>query len=70
MKNSILSLLVACGLLFMGSAAYAQVDGECQSIGGSIIGASNQIDRGINVVNNCNALLAAEQQPVQEGPDD
>lgn len=57
MKNTILSLLVACGLLFVGSAAYAQVNGECQSIGGSIIGASNQIAQGINVVNNCIAVL-------------
>jgi hypothetical protein len=57
MKNTILSLVVACGLLFVGSDVYAQVDGECQAIGGPIVGASNQIAQGVNVVNNCNAIL-------------
>lgn len=58
-KNTILSLLVACGLLLVGSAAYAQpVDSQCQSIGARAVGANNQLTRGINVVNNCNAFLA------------
>lgn len=56
-KNTILSLLVACGLLLVGSAAYAQVDGQCQSIGARTAGANNQLTSGINVVNNCNTLL-------------
>ena len=69
MKNTILSLLVACGLLFVGSAAYAQVDGECQSIGGPIVGASNQIAQGINVVNNCIAVLAGVTESAVAGCD-
>ncbi len=58
-KNTILSLLVACGLLLVGSAAYAQVNGQCNSIGVRALGADNQIARGINVVNNCEVILAS-----------
>jgi len=57
-KNMILSLVVACGLLLVGSAAYAQpVDGRCASIGARTVGASNQLTQGINVANNCNAFI-------------
>ena len=56
-KNTILSLVVACALLLVGSAAYATVDGQCNSIGARATGANNQLTRGINVVNNCNAFL-------------
>ena len=42
-KNTILSLLVTCGLLLVGSAAYAQVNGQCQSIGARSLGLVNQI---------------------------
>jgi len=57
MRNMILSLVVACGLLLVGPAAYAKVDGSCQSIGAMSIGLVNQIDQGINVVENCFAFL-------------
>ena len=52
-KNTILSLLVACGLLLVSPAANAQgANGQCTSIVAQITGAYNQIDQGINVVNN------------------
>ncbi len=45
-KNTILSLMVACGLLLGGSAAYAQdpqVDGECQSLGSTSLRLFQQV---------------------------
>jgi hypothetical protein len=57
MRNSILALFVASGMLLVGSAAYG-TDGTCQGIGARLIGASNQISEGINIVNNCNTVMA------------
>ena len=60
MKNTILSLLVACGLLLVGPPADAEpVDGQCNAIAVGLLGAVNQIDQEINVVNNCGAVLDA-----------
>ena len=70
MRNMILSLVVACGLLLVGSAAYAQaVDGRCQSIGVRALGAYAQINNGINVVNNCNAAFAVITEFMDAGCD-
>ena len=56
-KNMILSLVVACGLLLLGSAAYAQgSNGRCTALGASVAGAYHQIVGGINVANNCAAV--------------
>ncbi len=68
-KNTILSLVVACGLLLVGSAAYAQVDGRCQSIGARAAGALSQLTSGINVVNNCNAFAGLSFEFIVAGCD-
>ena len=62
MRNTILSLLVACGLLLVSPVADAEaqskgVDGECQSVVSGLLGAINQIDQGIDVVNNCISVV-------------
>ncbi len=62
MRNTILSLFVACGLLLVGPAADAEnkgqgVDGVCTALGVRFEGASIQVHQGINVVNNCNAII-------------
>ena len=60
MRNTVLSLLVASGLLLGGSAAYAQqaVNGKCQSIVSPLLGAIHQVEQGIDVMNNCFNVLA------------